>query len=95
MSLRVRLKIDAKCFRHPRYNPARDGRPSDSSCPGCESVFCIWLYARIARNKAEKGEGLARHIEPETPEPGRDGSQGGDAANATAAIEGADDQGAP
>lgn len=66
MALRVRLKIDAKCFTHSRYHPDTDGRPAHKNCPGCESLYVIWLYAGIARKKAEHGEGLARHIEPPT-----------------------------
>ena len=65
MSLRVRFRFDGKCCVHPRYNPENDGGPKDRTCPGCESLFVIWLYSGIARRKAENGEGLARQMEPE------------------------------
>ncbi len=60
MSMHLRLKIDARCRLHPRYDPERDGRPAHKDCPGCESLYVIWLYAGIAAKKAENGEGLAR-----------------------------------
>ena len=66
MSLHVRFRFDGKCCVHPRYNPENDGRPKDPTCPGCESVFVIWLYLGIARRKAENGEGLARNTETES-----------------------------
>jgi hypothetical protein len=92
MPLRLRLKIDAACCAHRRYNPEKDGRPAHRDCPGCESLYCIWLYALIARRKAEEGEGLARQIGPRTQEPSTDASQAGAAQNATAPPDGADEQ---
>ena len=65
MSLHVRFRFDGKCCVHPRYNPENDGRPKDKACPGCESLYVIWLYTGIARRKAENGEGLARQMEAE------------------------------
>ncbi len=62
MTLHLRLRIDAKCRLHPRYDPERDGQPASKDCPGCESLHVIALYAGIARNKAENGEGLFRQI---------------------------------
>jgi hypothetical protein len=38
---------------HPRYNPKRDGRPQDGKCEGCESLYVIHLYTRIANRRAE------------------------------------------
>jgi hypothetical protein len=97
MALRLHFHFRGRCLAHPRYNPENDGRPKDSSCPGCETLFCIWLYAGIAERKAKTGEGLARQAEPE-PEPettaggsGQSGapqcepSDGDDAATTTAA----------
>ncbi len=73
MSLHLRLKIDARCRLHPRYDPERDGRPAQKDCPGCESLYVIWLYGGIAAKKAENGEGLARSIksdsQPSTDQP--------------------------
>jgi hypothetical protein len=65
MSLRVRFRFHGKCCVHPRYNPENDGRPKDKTCPGCDSLYVIWLYTGIARRKAENGEGLAQQMEPE------------------------------
>ena len=58
MSLRIRFRFDGKCSLHPRYNPETDGRPLHKNCPRCESLDLISMYTRIARKKAETGEGL-------------------------------------
>lgn len=57
MSLRIRFRFDGKCSLHPRYNPETDGRPQHKNCPRCESLEVISMYTRIARKKAETGEG--------------------------------------
>lgn len=43
---------------HPRYNPERDGRPQHKDCPGCDSLWVVHLYCRIARRKAQAGKGI-------------------------------------
>jgi hypothetical protein len=53
MSLKIRFRFDGKCTRHPRYDPKRDGRPSDRKCEGCESLYVIHLYVKIAKRRAE------------------------------------------
>lgn len=53
MSLKIRFRFDGKCARHPRYDPRRDGRPSDGKCAGCESLYVIHLYTKIAKRRAE------------------------------------------
>jgi hypothetical protein len=53
MSLKLRFRFDARCSRHPRYDPKRDGRPSDGKCEGCESLYVIHLYVKIAKRRAE------------------------------------------
>jgi len=58
MSLRIRFRFDGRCSVHPRYNPEKDGRTQHKDCPGCESLYVIWLYSGIACKKAENGEGL-------------------------------------
>ena len=58
MSLRIRFRFDGRCGVHPRYNPSRDGRPQEKNCPGCESLYVIHLYVRIARKRAESGDGI-------------------------------------
>ena len=58
MSLRIRFRFDGKCTRHPRYDPKRDGRPQQGNCEGCESLYLINLYVRIAKRRADKGEGI-------------------------------------
>jgi hypothetical protein len=53
MSLKIRFRFDGRCTRHPGYNPKRDGRPSDAKCEGCESLYVIHLYTKIAKRRAE------------------------------------------
>ena len=53
MSLKIRFRFDGKCGLHPRYDPARDGRPRHGNCEGCESLWVIHLYIRIAKRRAE------------------------------------------
>jgi hypothetical protein len=53
MSLKIRFRFDGKCSRHPRYDPKRDGHPSDGKCEGCESLYVIHLYTKIAKRRAE------------------------------------------
>jgi len=53
MSLIVRFRFDGRCTRHPRYDPKRDGRPSDGKCEGCESLYVIHLHTKIAQRRAE------------------------------------------
>ena len=59
MTLRIRFRFDGKCGLHPRYDPARDGRPQHGNCEGCESLYVIHLYIRIAKRRAREGKGLA------------------------------------
>ena len=58
MSLKLRFKFDGRCRLHPRYNPERDGQSQHKDCPGCDSLWVIWLYTKIARRKAEKADGI-------------------------------------
>jgi hypothetical protein len=53
MSLKIRFRFDGRCTRHPRYDPKRDGRPSDGKCEGCESLYVIHLYTKIAQKRAD------------------------------------------
>ena len=53
MSLKIRFRFDGRCTRHPRYDPKRDGRPPDGKCEGCESLYVIHLYVKIATRRAE------------------------------------------
>jgi hypothetical protein len=53
MSLKIRFRFDGRCTRHPRYDPKRDGRPPDGDCEGCESLYVIHLYTKIAKRRAE------------------------------------------
>ena len=59
MSLRIRFRFDGRCTVHPRYNPAKDGRPADKNCAGCESLYVIFLYTGIAQRKADIGDGMS------------------------------------
>ncbi len=58
MSLRIRFRFDGKCSLHPRYDPARDGRPQHGDCEGCESLYLIHLYTKIAKRRAENEKGI-------------------------------------
>jgi hypothetical protein len=53
MSLKIRFRFDGKCTRHPRYDPKRNGRPADGKCEGCESLYVIHLYTKIATRRSE------------------------------------------
>jgi hypothetical protein len=53
MSLKIRFRFDGRCPRHPRYDPRRDGHPRDRKCEGCESLYVIHLYTKIAQRRAE------------------------------------------
>ena len=76
MSLKIRFRFDGRCTRHPRYNPKRDGRPPDGKCEGCESLYVIHLYTKIAERRADdvnvivirpstdRGEHKANDVEP-------------------------------
>ena len=65
--LRMRFRFDGRCSLHPRYNPAKDGRPQHKDCPGCDSLWVIHLYCYIARRKANTGEGIfVSHPESQT-----------------------------
>jgi hypothetical protein len=62
MSLKIRFRFDGRCMRHPRYNPKRDGRPSDGKCEGCESLYVIHLYTKIAKRRAEDASLIAVRV---------------------------------
>lgn len=64
MSLRIRFRFDGKCSSHPRYDPARDGQPQQGNCEGCESLYIIHLYTRIAKRRAAEGKGLLVRMRP-------------------------------
>ena len=53
MSLKIRFRFDGRCTRHPRYDPKRDGHPADGKCEGCESLYVIYLYTKIAQRRAQ------------------------------------------
>ena len=53
MSPKIRFRFDGRCTRHPRYDPNRDGCPSDGKCEGCESLYVIHLYVKIVKRRAE------------------------------------------
>jgi hypothetical protein len=37
---------------------AMDGRPQHGSCEGCESLYVIHLYIRVAKRRAGEAKGL-------------------------------------
>jgi hypothetical protein len=53
MSLKIRFRFDGRCTRHPCYDPKRDGRPADGKCEGCECLYVMHLYTKIAKRRAE------------------------------------------
>ena len=53
MSLEIRFRFEGRCTRHPRYDQKRDGRPSKGTCDGCESLYVIHLYTKIAKRRSE------------------------------------------
>lgn len=62
MSLRIRFRFDGKCNLHARYDPVRDGRPQDGQCEGCESLYVIYLYTKIARRRAENSNRILSRV---------------------------------
>jgi hypothetical protein len=91
MSLRIRFRFDGRCSMHPRYSPEREGRPQNKECPGCESLYVIHLYCRIARKKAESGEGILisnpqTHTQPASAE--QDGGAPGEEERGESADDG-------
>ena len=62
MSLKIRFRFDGKCIHHPRYNPPRDGRPRDGKCDGCETLYVIHLYTKIAQQKAHSAIGIIGQV---------------------------------
>jgi hypothetical protein len=42
--LKVSERVKAKCNRHPRYNPERDGRGGIQG--GCSTCFSLFAYIR-------------------------------------------------
>lgn len=63
MSLKVRFKFDGRCRLHPRYNPAADGQPQHKDCPGCDSLWVIWLYCKMARRRWDMLEIRLRNLD--------------------------------
>jgi hypothetical protein len=70
MSLKIRFRFDGKCIRHPRYNPPRDGQPRDGNCDGCESLYVIHLYTKIAQKKAHSSTGIIGQLSTRREEQG-------------------------
>jgi len=62
MSLRARFRFDGKCSLHPRYDPAREGRPQREKCEGCESLYVINLYTRIGKKRAEDSNCIVARV---------------------------------
>jgi hypothetical protein len=56
--MNIMFGFTGNCRMHSSYDPETDGQPADRKCPGCESLYVIWLYTRIAKKRAASGEGL-------------------------------------
>ena len=52
--LKVAERVKAKCERHPRYNPERDGRGGIKG--GCSTCFSLYdlHHARLTLDSAHK-----------------------------------------
>jgi hypothetical protein len=52
--LKIAERVKAKCSRHPRYNPEKDGRAGiRGACSGCFSLYDLH-QARIALDAAHR-----------------------------------------
>jgi hypothetical protein len=52
--LKITERVKAKCSRHPRYNPEKDGRAGiRGACSGCFSLYDLH-QARIALDAAQR-----------------------------------------
>ena len=69
MSLKIRFRFDGKCSLHPRYNPKRDGRPSNGKCEGCESLYVVHLYTAIAIKRSKSSHGIVVRFTSGSEEP--------------------------
>jgi hypothetical protein len=60
VSLKLRLKVDAKCPTHPRYNPQKEDRaPSgDFPCAGCDDLYVIHLYSKVIAKRVNHLSGV-------------------------------------
>ena len=54
--LKLTERVKAKCSRHPRYNPEKDGRAGIRG--GCSTCFSLYdlQQARLALDAAQRGE---------------------------------------
>jgi hypothetical protein len=84
MSLKIRFRFHGRCIRHPRYGPKRDGHPPDGKCEGCDSLYVIHLYTKIARRRAEDATLIVVRASTDREEHKRndeqDGSESGEAS---------------
>ena len=63
--LKVSVRVKAKCDRHPRYNPEREGRGAiKGECPTCITLFDVH-QAKLSLEAAHRE--LLRTAEPWTP----------------------------
>jgi hypothetical protein len=77
MSLKIRFRFDGRCTRHPGYDPKRDGHPSDGKCEGCESLYVIHLYTKIAKRRAEEANLIVVRASTDSEENGQTSSEAG------------------
>jgi hypothetical protein len=57
--LKISFKFHGKCSSHTRYNPEKNGHPSESSknlnCEICDALWVIYLYVvKIGARKAKE-----------------------------------------
>jgi len=61
MALKVRLKFDGHCPKHPRYSPERDGAPprvKGYDCAGCDDLYVIYHYSKVVARKVQYNNNL-------------------------------------
>jgi hypothetical protein len=49
--LKITERVTAKCSRHPRFNPEKEGRNIKGGCSGCYALFDLW-QSRLALEAA-------------------------------------------
>ena len=58
--LKIAERLTAKCSRHPRYNPEKDGRAAiKGGCSGCFALFDLYQSRLALEASAQKFQRLA------------------------------------
>lgn len=54
MSLKIRFRFDGRCTRHPRYDPKRDGQPTDGRSVKDVSLYTSFTFTPRLRKEEPK-----------------------------------------